>query len=359
MGRSFAKEVHSGNPELEAQAMGRVLAGAGLLLTAGGLAASGRITGRGPSDPEQRALMQSAGWVPYAYKTENGYVQFNRLDPYAVLFGTIADIWDYSRWAPEEEQDNVETLMWGAAVALANNFTNKSYLTGVKQAVEAISQPDKSLSSALQQYAGAAIPNYIPQSIMGPTEDYMHDVRSVTEALSSRIPGGGGAEPLRNLLGEKVRKLKAAGSESISPWMDAFLPIAYRQVSDDVIANELAELKHGFSPPKSFKGSLDLTSFRSASGQSAYDRWSELHGKVKVGGKTLRQTLTRVIKSDQYQALSPDSTVEVDSPRIAIIKRVVGRYRRAAWAELLREYPELAQEEINQNILEALARKGR
>ena len=359
-GHSLSRDLYSGDPVRQTEAIGRVTAAAGMVSLGLGLAFSGKLTGRGPADPEQRSLLMATGWSPYSYQTEDGYVQFSRLDPFSTLFGTIADLAEYGRWAGPDEQGWVEELVMGLMVSAANNFTNKSYLTGVKAAVEAISDPERGMESFVRQYAGAAVPNVLAQSIVGPQEDYVKDVRSVLDTMMSRTPGlSDEVEDRRNVLGEPLKKLKSLLAEETGGIADAFLPIAYSRTSSDVITNELKLLKHGFTPPKTTHGGVDLTAIKSQKGQTAYDRWSQLHGQVKIGGQSLRQALTRLIKDPRYQAMPAESTVDVDSPRVSYVKRVISRYRRAAWAQLLTEYPEVADEAVRIQLAQARARSGR
>ena len=44
--------------------------------------------------------------------------------------------------------------------------------------------------------------------------------------------------------------------------------------------------------------------------------------------------------------MDPTSSIEVESPRISEIRRVVGRYARKATREMMREFPEVAAESI-------------
>jgi hypothetical protein len=89
------------------------------------------------------------------------------------------------------------------------------------------------------------------------------------------------------------------------------------------------------------KGALDLTQFKTGRGQQTYDRWLELHGTVRVRGKTLRQALATTIKSRDYQKLSPATTQEYDSPRVRVLRGIISDYRAAAYDQLLKESPEL------------------
>ncbi len=358
-GMSLSRDLHSGDPVRQSEAMGRAVASAGFLSFAYGLASSGMLTGRGPSDPEQRALLQASGWLPYSIKLGEGYVQYARLDPFSTMLGTVADTFEYAKWAPIDKQEDIETLLMSSVVAMANNFTNKSYLSGVKAFVDAAAQPDRKMSHLLKQYAAAAVPNVVPQSILGPSQDNMQDVRTILDAVMARTPGlSDDIEPLRNVLGEPVKKIKSAFASETFNITDAFLPIAYRAVEDDLIASELKAVGHGFTPPKTMKGSIDLTEIRSSRGQTAYDRWSQLHGKVRIGRMNLRQALTKVIKSEQYQAMPLETTSEVESPRIRVLRRIIGRYRRAAWSQVMTEYPELREETQRINRLNVLARLG-
>jgi hypothetical protein len=110
----------------------------------------------------------------------------------------------------------------------------------------------------------------------------------------------------------------------------------------DKVMDELARLQYGFSMPRSsLGGGMDLRDVSNKKGQSAYDRWMELHQTTKISGKTLRQQLTAVIGSGNYKRLSDRSTDKYDSPRIAAIRKVIGTYRDAALKQTLREFQDV------------------
>lgn len=90
---------------------------------------------------------------------------------------------------------------------------------------------------------------------------------------------------------------------------------------------------------------MDLTTFKNANGQDAYDRWQELSGKVSVRGLNLRNALRKLIKSPRYQSLPAESSWEAQSPRVYEIKNVLEQYRSAAFTKVLSEFPDLAAED--------------
>lgn len=340
------RDFVSNDPERKASAIGKMTMGVSISSFVYVKAMDGTITGRGPSDPEQRKTLMEAGWQPYSIRTADGYVSYARLDPFATLIGSMADILDYARFAPIEDQGKLTQLASGIVVSMANNFTNKSYLTGLSNFVEVLEQPDRKAQRYLQRMAGSFVPNYLGQAVLPSGDDDMNDVRSILDAITNRIPGlSQTLPPERNALGEPVKRVRGAGTEAIGRWVDLFQPIAYREVSDDVVKQEMANLRHGFTPPKSTMGDIDLREVSMPSGQNAYDRWGELTGTVSVEGKTLKEALRREIRSREYQQLSPTSTDGFDSPRISRINSILREYREAAKKQLLRESPDLRKHE--------------
>lgn len=299
------------------------------------------ITGFGPRDKEQRDILRQAGWEPYSIRVGNTYVSYARLDPFASLIGTFADATHFSKYAAEEDQETVETLSYGLAVALAHNFTNKTYLAGLANFMEALSDPQRQVPRLVRTFGGSLVPGQFAAAL-AVSDPVVRDVRSIMDAAASRIPGLADNVPaVRNLLGEEVKRATSLG-DKVSGVFNAFVPIMYREVSDDVIFQELKDLEHGFTPPRRVRHGLDLSTVTNSAGRTAYDRWSELHGEVKIAGRSLRQELKRLIRSRAYQAIPAESTPEVQSPRIAMIRAVLDDYRQAAWQQTLREFPDLA-----------------
>ena len=81
-------------------------------------------------------------------------------------------------------------------------------------------------------------------------------------------------------------------------------------------------------------------------GNQAFDRYQELTSTVEIKGKTMRQTLRKMMKSKAYQRIPmyiPNEETGKDTPRINFINRIVRAYRSKAQYELVKEYPELLE----------------
>ena len=341
------RQLASGNRDEVAEVAGRLGMATAAAAIFGAKAHEGILTGRGPADPEQRQILKETGWQPYSIKTDQGYISYSRFDPFATVMGTIADMFDYLRYAPLEEQERLDTMAMAMTVALSNNLTNKTYLAGLANAVEAVQSPDRYMAKLARTYGSSFVPfsSALGQSVYAAGDDAMRDVQSMSEAIRARVPYmSETVRPLRNIFGEPVTRTTAIGAAN-NPVLDMFVPIIYSEVTDDLVKKEIAELGHGFTPPKPVANGIRLTNYtKGDGGQDAFDRWGELTGKVTIGGRTIKSAIKRLIRSPGYQRLSPISTFESDSPRISEINKLLDKYKRKAFREMLREYPDLEAE---------------
>lgn len=339
-------DIMSGSPRRRAEASGRLTMGmattALILMKAAETDEEGRplVTGFGPSDREQRRILEESGWQQYSIRIGDGYVSYGRVDPFATMIGLAADAVNHVRMANAEDQDAVENISLGFAVAIAHNLTNKTYLSGLANFVDMLSDPQTKFSVWSRTLAASVVPGQAA-AVVQVVDPLMRDVQSIMNAARNRWPGASdNLPPLRNVLGEPVKRAQSLGA-GISPITNAFVPILYREVSDDLVRTGLAELHHGFTPPKRVRGGLDLSTVVKGD-RNAYDRWLELHGEVKVGGRSLKQSLRRLMTSAEYTRIPAQSTDELASPRIGMVQNVIDDYRAQAYRQLTREFPELA-----------------
>jgi hypothetical protein len=338
--RDFNRELNHADAAIRADAAGRLAFSFALTSVVATAALSGKITGGGPKNKGERDTLMQAGWQPYSIKIGDKYFSYKREDPFASIIGLVADTAEGLKFADDRHMDAMSSTIYTIVLALARNITNKTYLTGITNVTNAISNPEQFGPTLVNQYVSGLVPfsAALDQSKSTVADDpVLRDARNMIDAIYSKIPFlAEEVTPQRNILGEVMEKPKAVGP-------DIFSPVIYSQVSDDLILQEFGLLGHGFTPPKAMKGALDLTQFKTFRGQQAYDRWLELHGSVRVRGKTLRQALATTIKSKDYQKLSPSTTQEYDSPRVRVLRGIISDYRAAAYAQLLKESPELTR----------------
>jgi len=307
-----------------------------------------RINGGGPEDFKQRQAWLNAGNLPYSIKvpgTET-WVSYQRLDPIATMIGVFADIKDLAEDNKLNgvNESSLEHLMSVLFFTGVRNFTNKSYLSGVDQALSMLKG-----QTPVGKYAGGMTAAFLPnilaqgQSITGDQE--LKEIRGFADIILKKIPGVT-MDLKRTPLGEPVVQEYFDGVAGI---LNPLNPIAFGFDNKDITARELANVGHGFSMPSTkLRGVIELTDYTGPNGRSAYDRWLELSSQVKLNGRTMKQALTELIKDKRYQALDPKSFTGIPSPRVKFLNRIISRYRKAAQFQMLEEFPEIA--ELNRNV---------
>lgn len=352
----FSRDMASNDPVIRAAAAGRMAGGTILTVSAIGMAGSGLITGSGPKDPEERAYLMKAGWQPYSVKVGDTYISYRKLDPFATFFGMAADLYEAYLRGDEEDRGFIETTLYGLATAIGQNIANKTYLTGLVTASNAISDAPRNGSAYVNQLFASFIPSLSSQSNELFFEDTaMRDVQTLLDAVKARIPGlASEVAPRRDVLGEVMRKPDRVGL--VPPaW-----PFAFTQTKQSaVIENELAQLGAGFTPPRSMRNDVDMRQYVNRRGQSSYDRWQELTGKTRMGGRTLREAMEEMIQSPGYQQLDGTSAPGYESPRIGVLRTMISQYRDAALNQTLQEFPDLMEAERNRRATVIGARSGK
>jgi len=349
--KKYLMEYYSADPRIRNVARGRFAVASSSMIAFGAAAYKGKITGRGPIDPNQRRTLMQAGWRPYSIRMGNAYVSYERMDPLASVMGGVADMVHYGAYADNGETEGLQKAFGGFIVANLNNLTQKSYLTGLRNAFAALYAPETSGLGLLQDLAASFPPS--PQfvsSIADTVDPFSRQARSLLDKVARRIPGiSSNIEPYRNIFGEPIERTKRLGTDTIGSIMNLWMPIAISEVSDSIVNKEMANLKHGFTPPKTLVEGVDLLAFRTRSSQSAFDRWQELTGSVRISGKTIKDSMRSLIMTPGYQRLNPRSGEDGgDSDRIKLLRQQLGAFRTRAFQTLMRELPDLKTEVLKQ-----------
>jgi hypothetical protein len=339
----FLAEFKSPDPIVRSQAYGKLTTGtimSGMLVD---MMWNNReyITGGGPKDETQKKALEATGWQPYSFKVGDKYISYQRLDPIGTIIGVMADMVEVGVKHPKGfNQSPMEGVFAAIGITFSRNVTNKSYLSGVQMWTDALSEPERFVPRLLRNYTSSALPmsGFLGQSQYGAGEQEAREIRSIWEAMKNKTPGmRSSLDPKRNIMGESVM------IENL-PLIGALSPVATSSVKNDPVLTEMANLQHAFrNPPSTYNGVLDLLEFNNEKGQSAHDRRLEKLGTTRIGGRTMRQELDRLINSRNYQRMSPISEPGLESPRVQMINKVLRKYRRQALEETMQEFPELSQ----------------
>ena len=348
-------QLQSRDPLEKADAIGKMATSVMINTTLLSLAMANRdlITGGGPKDINEKKNLEATGWQPYSFHVGNKYYSYNGLDPIGAHFGILVDILDQMDDPTSTQSTAVETALTAVMISATRNITEKSYLTGLKVLTDAFSAPEDKLPKMIQGLTAGFVPNilYQGQSVVGDVT--VREARSVGDAILKKLPSGAdNLDPKRNILGEAVQR------EQVK-FVGPFNPSAISTRDNDRVLEELAKLHHGFSNPSHvLDGIIDMTRITDEMGRTAHDRRLEHIGTVKIGGKTLRQALDKLVRSKGYQRLSAYSEGGFTSPRVEHINKILSRYRQVALHKTFKDFPELKQQYSAVQRAEKLAVRG-
>lgn len=339
----LVKDIAAGG-DAKADALARMAFGISTAATVVMLAGNGQITGSGPANRAQRNALEATGWLPYSLKIGDRYVSYARLDPIATLLGLTADISDLFGRSPESLADQTQAMFAGLAAGFTNNMTRKSYMVSLAEVLDAIQDPLARVPRMLNRIvAPAAVPTFIAQTSTS-DDPWMRELRGLKDEINARL-GDETLDVKRDALGAPIKRRKSLGSESLGESANFLIPLDASRERNSPVRSELARLQHGLMPPKDEYGGVDVRSFKAKNG-SAYERWLELHQEVKIDGRGIEDALQRLVSSKEYAKLPDqvDGSAGLDSPKVAAINSIIGRYRRKAFDKLQAEVPELRQE---------------
>jgi len=299
------------------------------------------ITGGGPKDENEKKALLATGWQPYSFKIDGKYYSYQRLDPIGTLLGVGADLIDQGLRAPRDfDQSGLDRVFSALTLTFVRNVTNKSYLSGIQMFTDAMSDPERYGDRLLRNFGASLLPysGFLGQIQYGTGTQEAREVRSFADAWLNKLPSGrDNLDPKRNILGEAVMIEN-------KPIIGAISPIAISTEKNDPILTELANLNHAFrAQPSTYGGLIDLLAFENDKGRTAHDRRQEKLQTVRIGGKTLRQALQKLISSRSYQSLPAQSEPGLPSPRVQKITTLLTKYRAKAFNETLVEFPELSR----------------
>lgn len=213
--RSFRADVAAGGARRDL-ALARASLGSLVMALTASMAASGHVTGGGPSEPKARALLRETGWQPYSLRIGDAYYAYGRLEPLGSVLGLAADAAEIMGRTDDEAER--ERLAATVTMALAKNLTSKTFLRGVSEVVQAMSDPDRYGERYWQKLAGSLVPAAAAQFNRSFMDNTLRDTRGWLDEIKGRTPGlSKDLPPRRNLWGEPIALEGSLGPDILSP----------------------------------------------------------------------------------------------------------------------------------------------
>ncbi|GAA0866840.1 hypothetical protein GCM10009115_32140 [Sphingopyxis soli] len=264
-------------------AIAKVMIGSGVGAVIAELAAQGVVTGSVPSDENKLRLLMASGWQPYSIKIGDTYYSYKRLDPFAMTFGTAADIATMGENMGEDRDEKAALY----AATVVSNLASRTWLSGITDALDAIKDPERYSGNFIKRLIGAAtVPTGSAQltRVVDPT---MRETPDIGSYMSSRMPGQSDELlPKRDVWGQPIVSEGGVGPDILSPiWTSTD--------KKDPITNEALRVGATISKPN--KG--DMT-------PEQYDRLQP------VAGELARKWIGELMATPEYRAMTKEDQAE-------------------------------------------------
>ena len=252
------------------EALAKLTLGTSIAGTIAVQALEGRVTGSGPTDPEERAALMATGWQPYSFKINDTYYPYGRLDPFGTPIGVVADLVTMKEYMTDEEYEKAAALI---PFSVATNLAEKTYLQGATNLFEALFSRDTSpqkIESYFRNAAAGLIPN-IARQTANALDPELREADSIIKEAQNRVPiirGNGfslfgkdfafDAVPERiDVWGDTVSRTgftpmpaKQSTGEQLTGFVrNIVAPVKTSTVTTDPVKKEVARLQLGLERP--------------------------------------------------------------------------------------------------------------
>ena len=328
--RKFHQDLKAGGAARDL-ALARVSMGS---LTAGSVAmyaASGQITGGGPSNHKARQALEATGWKPYSIVyTVNGkttYQSYQRAEPLAYVIGAVADMVEIQSYGDDQldtDDERVNDISSAVVAAIAENTMNKTFLQGISDFTKMMDDPKRYAQSWGQNLLTAQIPFSGARRDLTKIQDpYMRTAWELTDKMKKNSGFAGYIEDVPanlDLYGDPRYHQGGSLLGIMSPFPDS--KKTEDEVKLEVVRVMQASRSVPISKPSRRIDGVELTS------KEYYDL-VQLSRKIITDGEgnTFHEALDETINSSIYADATPDM-------RATLLKQVQKDFDKWAKQEL-------------------------
>ena len=360
------KEQFAKGGQDKARAIGQVAMGTSVLSLGIALGMGGILTGSGPDDREaKRQLMANTalGWQPYSVRLGDYRVTLDRLDPVSsMLFigAEIGEIYSNMGW-DHEPDDQFGELIMASTLNIGRMLLDKSYLTGLRDFVRALDDPEGSFAESYFARASAAVTTPAILAEARRQEDpFLRDAYGAIQQIKNRIPGLSSTLPKTYDDFGRPRVYQSG----LGMAYDALSPFIAKKIDPEPIDEELMRLRYMPSPmPRTLAVPVGSTGQRVGVQlreelAPVYARMTELMGaSEQYNLPPITDRLNQLVKSEYYQLLM-DGPNPLRGSKAAAIRDEISARRELARSIAVQEFWGELQQAGREELTRQLAREA-
>ncbi|UOF82117.1 hypothetical protein [Caudoviricetes sp.] len=295
-----ASKKFSPTPRAAYQNLGRGVIGTVGMTYLASLASEGKLTGNGPVDYRKKEQLLASGWRPNSIKIGDKFIPFTHFfGPFSIPAAIVGNYFDSVRYGDIDENDATDRLA-AALLGSANSITEMSFLDGIAQLTEAVTNWQTRgpgfLKNWIANQATSPVPNAYKQvsRYFDPT---VYDTQTIFEKMQSSVRATSNLNAKVDVFGDPVKG-------------DALTELQTSKQDPNSLKSYLAQNKLWISVPS--KNTLIYD--RKIQGKREMTR-DEYYRYVKESGQRIKQRLDA--------SLSQIKTMKDYSAKQKYIRRVV------------------------------------
>ncbi len=302
---------------------------------------SGDMTGNGPTDWKMRKAWEAAGNKPYSIKINGTWVSYAKIEPFSTVMGSVANAHYIWKMNPEKYQDGTASVIEAIQMSVTTSILNKAYFQSINDWMKMITGEDNMTQTVLHGLVTSFVPNALNQFNQDPN---VREATTVMEKVERKLAGMSeklGAQ--YDVTGKPMLKPNDGWNLFKTPDVRADTSVMARTVFQEIFDLRVVQDKEGLlgEPPRNLSaGRVDYRDiFDAGETESVYAKYNRFIGETEIGGVSLEEALYDLITSDSYTNRPKSPYLDINSPHVALIAKVIKRYREKAKHRLMMESP--------------------
>lgn len=293
------KKGLSREEKLEAAARATI----GVFVTAGlyNMVMDERVTGAAPRKKNERDAFYRSGKQPYSIKIGDKWYSYARFEPFATMLSFITDALTEAK---ENKEANPINMLQGAALSIASNLQDKTFMRGISDLYNAIAGVEKyGTANSAKRYINKLLASGVPSAVYYTArlkDNVLRNPEGAKETIMARVPGlSEKITPRRNVWGEKIKR-----GDSILGTATGFYTSKEKPNKVDNAIQEIGFVmgfpQQSINIPKEVMEQLGIPEDRKSIKltNKEYDTY------VKVAGKLTYKAFDQIIGSKQWKAMN-------------------------------------------------------
>ena len=336
-----AEILKSGDPVQIAKLKARRKVGGMAIILAWALTDEERLTGAGPADYKLREKWIAAGNKPYSIKVMGEWIPYLKVEPFATMFGTVANLHAIVQMDPERYHKGSLELLLALQASIAETILDKASFSTFGDYMKLMTGEDNMTVRMAKSFLSSFVPNVTRQANDDPyvreANTAMEQIKSNVESYSKQL----GAQ--YDIFGLPRLKPKNGWWLFKQPRTRADFDANYKRASQEIFDLSVLHDKEGIlgKPPKNIGvGRANMQDvYDKGTEESVYAKYNRFIGEAEIGGKTLFEAIVEEIDSDEYKSRPKSVYLDVNSPHVARLSSIISKYRKKAKKRLMKESP--------------------